>query len=90
MCGGPSRLSLFFSKTDTRDHQGNLIEVTLYGQWVTFSCYTGNIAARTLLTLISVDGDRVTLRRCVDADRSAATFRFAGVEYGNGSIVFLS
>ena len=90
-CGGSNALLIFYSGVDPRLAPAAPFELPSYGLWESLGCYTDDVATRTLLTPIDVDGGAVTPQRCMDACHSSATpFRFAGVESGEVSFVFLS
>lgn len=89
-CGGPNALLVFYSGVAPQAPPAGPTVLQAYGIWNYLGCYTDQVAARTLLTGVPVQGGPVTPQRCMDACQSAATpFKYAGVEYAGVSFMLL-
>lgn len=89
-CGGSNALLVFYSGVDPGPPQGGPTALPSYGQWNSLGCYTDNVATRTLLNQVGVNG-AMTPQLCLDACHSASPpYQLAGVEYAGVSLTFIS
>ena len=76
-CGGPNRLTVFYANKAP--------PVTDPGPpgWGSLGCYSDNVGARTLLTVMPTTGGAgaLTVALCTSACH-ASNYIYAGVEYG--------
>ncbi|KLO11660.1 galactose oxidase [Schizopora paradoxa] len=78
LCGGNSRLNLFFSGGTP---PAPPVAPSTIGQWVSVGCYNDSVNARTLQTGVGVTGP-MTPEACV-AQCQSDNFQLAGVEFAD-------